>query len=125
MTARGLTIIAGIMLLGAAADPLGSIATILADRPDGAAVDITGVVAVTQPATSEAGSDYEVLGLCQNACITVFFPNHVRLNDGDAARVRGTFHREVRAGTRTFMNEIVATSVERVAFPHESARNAK
>lgn len=118
MTGRLAASLAVLTLLGAGpGDTVASIPDLLARRPDGVRVDLTGIVAIAQPATSEDGRDYEILGLCQERCITVYVARHLRLNEGDAVRVSGTYRQEVRVGPRTFENEVVATTVQPIPIP--------
>lgn len=93
-----------------------TIAAILAapERFDNQTVTETGIVARYDVRTSRRGSPYVVLLLCQDACLTVFVPEHFALNEGDAVTVHGTFLREVRAGTALIHNEIKAEAASDV-----------
>ncbi len=103
----------------AASEP--SIAALLAapDRFDNQAVTETGIVARYESRTSRRGSPYVVLMLCQDACLTVFVPERLALNEGDAVSVHGVFLKDVRAGTALIHNEIkaeAASDVRNVRF---------
>lgn len=88
--------------------------TQLTDRRDyysGRLIEVTGRVQRLDQWTSRAAGEQEVFSVCDGECVRVYLRARSRISDGLLVTVSGEYHRTLRVGRHTYLNEIDAIDV--------------